>query len=205
MVRPTRTGTASTRVRVHRYLVDAGRPVGVDEIATALGVHHNSIRRHLEHLVEARHAAAETEARHGPGRPRLLYRGITDGQGAYVELTAMLGQALRRGIEPRVVGRDTGRRSARASSPETDPITLVEREATRLGFAPTIDERGNRVDIVLARCPFAAAVIQEPAAICDLHLGIAEGILESQSGIKLVALKVLDPARGGCRIQLRRA
>ena len=75
----------------------------------------------------------------------------------------------------------------------------------RQGFEPEVrNARGRRVDLVLHNCPFESAVLADPDTICDLHLGIAEGVAELTSD-RLVVDELIahDPRRANCRIRMR--
>jgi predicted ArsR family transcriptional regulator len=74
----------------------------------------------------------------------------------------------------------------------------------RRGFEPVVrNARGNRVDVVLRTCPFESAVLADPDTICDLHLGIAEGVAEL-AGERLVVdeLEAHDPRRANCKLRM---
>ena len=61
----------------------------------------------------------------------------------------------------------------------------------------------HRVDVVLRNCPFESAVLADPDTICDLHLGIAEGVAEL-AGEQIVVDELIanDPRRAGCRLRM---
>jgi predicted ArsR family transcriptional regulator len=74
----------------------------------------------------------------------------------------------------------------------------------RRGFDPVVrNARGGRVDVVLRNCPFESAVLADPDTICDLHLGIAEGVAEL-AGERLVVDELVahDPRRANCRLRM---
>src|SRR5690606_26999183 len=62
-----------SRSRVLAALQDAAQPLGVDEVAARARLHPNTIRFHLDALVEAELAERVPEERRSPGRPRALY------------------------------------------------------------------------------------------------------------------------------------
>jgi hypothetical protein len=78
---------------------------------------------------------------------------------------------------------------------------------TRRGFRPTRVERGRRVDFVLGRCPFTEVevAVADPGTVCQLHLGMAEGLTEGLGGLAVERLVPKDPRRSGCRLTVRRA
>lgn len=200
-----------TRYRLFRYLVDAGRAVGVAELTEYARLNHNAIRQHLAVLKDAGLVVEEVEERERPGRPRLLYRlhpeavGSWGTAGPYEWLARLLSDAVRRGLEPRQVGRQDGHRRAAELAGAGDPADLIEDEITRRGFRPTRAERGPRLDFVLGRCPFANVAVDDPGTVCQLHLGLAEGLAEGLGGLSVERLVVKDPRRAGCRLVVRRA
>ena len=73
------------------------------------------------------------------------------------------------------------------------------------GFAPEVGHMaGGRVEVVLHACPFADAAAEDPATICQLHLGLAEGAAQAIGGLHVEGLRINDPHQAGCRVQLRR-
>jgi predicted ArsR family transcriptional regulator len=103
------------------------------------------------------------------------------------------------------VGRKAGRRSGRARKAAGGSGTgaMVD-EASRLGFQPSLEPRHDgEVDIVLNACPFADVAAADPKTVCQLHLGIAEGLAASIGGLEVTHLHVADPFAAGCRIGLR--
>jgi predicted ArsR family transcriptional regulator len=66
-----------SRVAVLEVLRRAGQALPVQEIADRVRLHPNTVRTHLDLLVEHGHARAEVERRTGPGRPRIVYSAVT--------------------------------------------------------------------------------------------------------------------------------
>ncbi len=199
-----------TRHRLFRYIADAAGPVGVAELTEYVRLNHNAVRQHLAILKDAHLVTEEVEERLRPGRPRLLYRlhpeaaGKWGTPGAYAWLAAMLSDAVRRRLDPRQVGRQDGQRRAAELSGTGDGIDLLETEIIGRGFRPTRIERGRRVEFVLGRCPFAEVAGSDAATVCQLHLGLAEGLAEGLGGIAVDDLVAKDPRRAGCRLTVRR-
>lgn len=199
-----------TRHRIFRYIADAEGPVGVAELTEYVQLNHNAVRQHLTVLKDANLVVEEVEDRDRPGRPRLLYRphpevldrwGTT---GAYSWLAGLLAHAIRREQEPRQVGRQEGHRRAAELTDSGDPIGALEMEMLRRGFRPRRVERGRRVDFVLERCPFADVAAADPATVCQLHLGMAEGLAEGLGGVEIERLVAKNAHRAGCRLIVRR-
>lgn len=79
---------SASRVSILHALqqADGGMPVG--EVATAVGLHPNTAREHLDQLVAAGFVSSEPEPRTTRGRPRLLYRAVERAAGATMDVRA---------------------------------------------------------------------------------------------------------------------
>jgi len=200
----------ATRYRLFRYIVSAARPVGVDELTAHVGLNHNAVRQHLTVLKDAGLVVEETEQRDRPGRPRLLYRQHPevaerwDAPGSYAWLAGLLSAAIRRQQDPRQAGRQDGHRRAAEISGPGDPADRMELELSVRGFRPTRAEHGRELDFTLGRCPFAEVAAEDPGTVCQLHLGLAEGLAEGLGRLKVERLTNTDPHRGGCHLIVRR-
>jgi predicted ArsR family transcriptional regulator len=199
-----------TRHRLFRYIADAPRPVGVRELTDHVQLNHNAVRQHLAVLKDAGLVTEEVEDRDRAGRPRLLYRlhpgvaGSWGTPGPYAWLASLLSDAIRRKQDPRQVGRQDGHRRAAEVAGTGDRVDLLEAEIARRGFRPTRVERGRRVEFVLGCCPFAEVASFDPGTVCQLHLGMAEGLTEGLGGLAVERLLPKDPRRAGCRLTLQR-
>lgn len=190
--------------------MQAAGPVSVNELTAHVQLNHNAVRQHPAVLKEAGLVTEETEQRDGPGRPRLLYRRHPEvaerwnAPGSYAWLAGLLSATIRRGQEPRQAGRQDGRRRAAEISGPGDPADLMEQELTRRGFRPARAERGRRLEFTLGRCPFAEVAAEDPGAVCQLHLGLPEGLTEGLGQLQAERLAPRDPFQGGCRLTVRR-
>ncbi|MHB1710864.1 MAG: helix-turn-helix transcriptional regulator [Acidimicrobiales bacterium] len=199
-----------TRHRLFRYIVDSKRPVGVAELTAYVQLNHNAVRQHLAVLKEAELVIEEAEIRDRPGRPSLLYRlhpeaaGKWETAGAYSWLAGLLAEAMRHDWSPREVGRQEGLRRADEHVGADDPVPAMDQELLRRGFRPARSDRGQQMDFVLGRCPFAAVAATNPDTVCQLHLGLAEGLAEGLGALKVDRLTVKNPHRAGCRLVIRR-
>ncbi len=199
-----------TRHRLFRYIVDAPGPVGVAELTGYVQLNHNAVRQHLAVLKDAGLVTEELEKRTRPGRPGLRYRphpemvGRWDAPGAYSWLASLLSNAVRSGESSRQVGRRDGGRRAAELVGTGDSTELFEAEITRRGFRPKRVERGKRVDFVLQRCPFADVAESDPETVCQLHLGLAEGLAEGLGDLAVEGLEMLSPRQAGCRLSILR-
>jgi predicted ArsR family transcriptional regulator len=198
-----------TRHRIFRHIAEAPGAVGVAELTELLGLNHNAIRQHLAVLKDAELVVEQPEVRGRPGRPRLLYRlnpevaGTWDTEGPYELLASLLAEALRTGDDPRAVGRRAGRRRARRLRDGRDSLGALEEDLRAAGFQPRRSDTADGCCFVLGRCPFSEVAAGDPDTICQLHLGMAEGLVEDMDDGAEVGLVTEDPRRGGCRIELR--
>lgn len=196
-----------TRYRIYRLLLDDGRARSVTELTDAVGVHHTAVRSHLRRLQAVGIVASEPSPPSGRGRPPTLYRATAPStphgsDTAYRRLSAMLAHALSSGISVREAGRNTGRieaAAARAAEPGEDPLTALVNHTRRHGYEPELDAEHR--EIVLHRCPYAEVADADPATVCSLHLGIAEGIAEELGGMEVTGIDVNDPFTAGCRLR----
>ncbi|HEU5002347.1 MAG TPA: hypothetical protein VFW71_06155 [Actinomycetota bacterium] len=199
-----------TRHRLFRYIADAPGLVDVAELTAFVRLNHNAVRQHLAVLKDVGLVLEEIEDRSRPGRPRLLYRlhpeaaGRWGTPGPYAWLASLLSDAIRRGQDPRQVGRQDGHRRAAEFAGSGERVDLLEAEVARRGFRPTRIERGRRIEFVLGRCPFADVADSSPDTVCQLHLGLAEGLAEGLGGLEVERLIAKDPHRAGCRLVVRR-
>ncbi len=196
-----------TRHEIFRYLVDAGTDVDVAELTDHVGLNHNAVRQHLAKLVDA-DLVEEARARpSGRGRPRLLYRVAPTAEsrwgvaGPYERLAVLLTEVVRTGDAPEAVGARAGRRLIMGGSgAPVDAVDRFEDAMARQGFDPTVQARGDEVEVVLRSCPLASAVLADADTVCQLHLGLARGAAEAIGGIEVDQLEPKDPRRAHCRL-----
>jgi predicted ArsR family transcriptional regulator len=198
-----------TRHAVFRFVAEAEAPVGVAEITAHFGLNHNAIRQHLAKLVAAGLVVEGTAPVAGRGRPRLLYEVDPGAEsrwgvaGPYERLAGWLAEIVRTGDTPREVGRRVGRRQAEATpgGDRGDPMAELVDQMARHGFEPELDTDGAAVDVTLLACPFASTALDDPTTVCELHLGIAEGIAGAVPGLAIDELVARDPRRAHCRLR----
>lgn len=196
-----------TRHAIFKYVADADGPVGIAELTGCFTFNHNAIRQHVAKLVDADLLIERRGSSTGRGRPPLVYTVEPAAQsrwgpvGPYERLTLLLAEIIRTGEPPVEVGRRAGQQYRRSASPPDDTMADITEMMAGLGFDPTIRRRGRRVEMVLGNCPFASAAVADPDIICALHLGLAEGYVES-SDIVVDELVARDPRRAKCRLRL---
>lgn len=194
--------SAPSRVDIVDRLRRSPTPLTAADLAHAMGMHHTAIREHLALLIEAGMVRGEGLPVIGRGRPRTGYMVITKPEPAeaYRTLAAMLAEAVRGGLTARGAGREAGAKVP--VSPDGAVATLRD-EAERLGFEPAVRVKGQVREIVLTTCPFGDLAAQWPETVCDIHLGIAEGVCDRVGGAVVEGIRLADPRKGGCRITMR--
>lgn len=182
---------ANTRDTVLAAIRTAPVPPTVEEIARDLGLHHNSVRLHTAALRDAGLIAQDSRPGGGRGRPQVTYR--TTDRGAWTgprdyRLLASLLLADRAGGElsdARRLGAEWGRRLAAASprgggDDDDDDTTgtthRVMAALDELGFEPTPVPAAGRIE--LRNCPFLELVDREDGAVCAIHAGMLDGLVE---------------------------
>lgn len=205
-----------SRTAVLELLLSRGEPLGVSEVAQHVGLHQNTVRSHLDLLVDSGYAIRRSDAPSGPGRPRVVYEATEapHGEHNYRLLAELLAQYLTDTSEhPGEVAADAGRSWARTTglrkkqgsyetaetdgtdgtSPaprlsEADSIAAVVRMLGDSGFAPEVSADGTSIN--LHRCPFRELAVSHQDVVCGAHLGIIQGAL-AELGTKISATRLL--------------
>ena len=194
-----------TRHSVFRYVATSDGPVDVAELTEHFGFNHNAIRQHLAKLVAAELVIEGKAPASGPGRPRLVYSidpttesrwGVT---GPYERLSMLLTEIISSGDSPREVGRRAGEQMREANE---DSVSELEIAMARQGFDPEVRRRRKGIDILLRTCPFEGPAVASPDTVCQLHLGMAEGLVGHDDAVDVEELIAKDPRRANCRLKV---
>ena len=200
--------TPRTRTAIVELLEGSPRGMTVAELARALSLHPNGVRKQMDALVREGSVGAGREISGRRGRPAVRYRVAEAGREAaatrnlahlLVELVAEIGPD-----EARV--EEFGRRRAAALATTSDGRTALLDLFTTMGFAPreTTPARGSRagdLEVVLGHCPFHDAVNAAGGdLVCVLHRGISRGLVEMTPSALLTAFEVRPPEGAGCRL-----
>ena len=195
-----------TRHTIFHHLAQADHAVGIAELNDRFPLNHNAIRQHVAKLVAAGLVVESKAPAAGRGRPRLVYEinpaveGRWGTTGPYERLSRLLVEIIQTGLDPEEVGRRAADRF-RASSPSGDAVADVTAAMARQGFDPEVRPVGDGAEIVLHSCPFATAALADRDTVCALHLGIAEGLVETGPAA-VTDLVAYDPRRAGCRLHI---
>jgi predicted ArsR family transcriptional regulator len=164
------------------------------------GQHVNTVRGHLDALVEDGLALRHRQDPSGRGRPAWRYRANPqqpEPDARVREYGALAGalaaHLIRTSPDPtdeaRVAGVEWGRRIAQDR--DRQPASAAEEAATRarhevlailddLGFAP--QDSPGRDSVRLLRCPLLDVARQYPEVICQVHQGLISGALTELGG-----------------------
>lgn len=190
-----------SRVQLLHALFEAGTVRTLGQLCEATGLHPNTVREHLQRLIEGGYVIQATEHRTTRGRPRTLYTAATGAADASspiardkVSAAARRGDLLRRVLPgaASALGRDA-----------TYQLDALIEHLEESGFEPVVDDEQLTVD--LSPCPHAAGRAEDRPMLCSVHLGLMQGVL-TEAGGSLAAEAVRTSAiPADCVVQLRRA
>jgi predicted ArsR family transcriptional regulator len=183
----------SRRTDVLDTLRGAAGPLTINQIADSLGVHPNTVRFHLESLVQSGQVQRVEPSERGPGRPPQLFRAVQqmdpEGPTQYRMLAEILTSGLADEPDPGAKALELGRAWGRGIKPTTgDPTEALVELLKELGFAPGAPADNQ---IPLRHCPFHDLAQTRSAVVCPIHLGLMQGAL--QSWRSPLSVERLDP------------
>ena len=192
------------RREILEMLRASSAPLNVVEMATRLDVHPNTVRFHLDALVDAGQVDRVDVVPGGPGRPPLVFRAHRgmdpSGPSNYRLLAAMLAYSLAAMPDPAAGALELGRRwggylieqpTSRQAPTANQAVKRLMALLRHLRFSPERRSDGGRRQIGLRHCPFLDLVDTQSQVICPLHLGLMQGAM-SQLGSP-VTVDRLDP------------
>lgn len=194
IVGPRREPTGRRR-DVLRVLKAAPTPMSIVAIADQLGVHSNTVRFHLDTLVNDGQVEHAERDRKGPGRPPLMFRAIRQmdrsGPRRYRLLAEILAIGFaaepHRGAKALAAGRAWGRQLQGPPPTATgigaeESIDHLVGVLDELGFAPErreFDAKKKDTTVGLRHCPFLELAETQTSVVCPIHLGLMQGALET--------------------------
>ncbi len=150
-------------------------PLTAAALADRLGLHVTTVRFHLDQLERVGLVARESEHSGRRGRPAAAYRAMDVDLGTARDqmIDALALAAARGGPTAQDDARAAGRSwAADLAVAHGDARTLLTRVAGQLGFDPEPADGG----IHLRACPFRTAARRNPQVVCQVHLGLLQGI-----------------------------
>ncbi len=179
-------------------------PLSVASIAEQLQVHPNTVRFHLDVLIDAGRVERLLGDASGPGRPPVLYSASRsmnpNGPSNYRLLAAILtahlaaastdptDRAIKLGrawapslIDPPRHGAETRARA----------LTRLVGLLAKLGFQPEPLQGPRATQVRIRHCPFLDLVDDHADVICPLHLGLMQGAMAAMK--TSITVDRLDP------------
>ncbi len=211
-------GLGPTRFQVLSLLRDVGESITAADAARRLGLHPNTVRFHLDTLLESGLVTREPEERSGPGRPRLLYsatRTASPAEGrSYRFLAELLSGFLADQLpDPAKSAEEVGEAWGRFLTKPAPPFEKVEESTAlatvvdtldRIGFESRPVEDGDDLRMEVSHCPFLEVAERHTDVVCSVHLGLLKGTL-AQMGAPITAGRLepmVEPSR--CVVWLER-
>ncbi|MFV0426463.1 MAG: helix-turn-helix transcriptional regulator [Beutenbergiaceae bacterium] len=164
-------------------LVDLGPDVSLHTLASAMNLHSNTIRGHLEALTELGLIARRPAPAVGRGRPAHLYSATSSPrreEHPHAALASSLASELA-SISPdpaataRAAGHRWGEQLAADDTTAGTPRQRVLAILTTLGFSADDD-----ADVIrLHRCPLLGTARKHTEIVCGVHTGLVEGTLKA--------------------------
>ncbi|NNG20428.1 transcriptional regulator [Naumannella sp. ID2617S] len=178
------------------YLVEVAMPVTVRQVSASSGQHANTVREHLDALVDAGMVERSRKSPNGRGRPAICYRALPNATALhstreYASLVDALAAHLsRRSADPVAESIEVGRTWGDQFDADADATQTLH----ELGFEPssTDEEEGA---VRLLTCPLLASARRSPEVVCNVHLGLLRQI--AGDGVELEPF-----VEGGCLVRL---
>ena len=183
------------RADVLRILKERPGPLSINDIADELSVHPNTVRFHLERLVELGQVKRVRSDRRVTGRPPLLFGPVRrmdpTGPRQYQVLAELLVQSLATGPDRTARAVEAGqawglRHGVSASAGEArepagprDSVDRLVELLDGIGFAPETRVDGRQRQIGLRHCPFLELAEVRSEVVCPVHLGLMQGAMEA--------------------------
>ncbi|MFK3677943.1 ArsR family transcriptional regulator [Microbacterium sp. NPDC090218] len=193
-----------SRVQILHLLFEAGSSktraeLTIAELCESTGLHPNTVREHLQRLIEGGYVIPTTERRTTRGRPRTLYSAATGTPGASSPVARDKAKAAaRRGDLMRSMLPESASDLGREATYQLDALVEHLEES---GFEPVVDD--DRLTVDLSPCPHAAGRAEDRPMLCRVHLDLMQSVL-NEAGGPLEAECVRDAVLASdCTVQLR--
>jgi predicted ArsR family transcriptional regulator len=187
------------------FIETAEDVVRVEEIATAVGLHANTVRGHLDALLAAGRITRIPDQRSTPGRPHWLYSAVASA--SVRELARALDDALDRADAAdgarlaAATWAEAGPEVAPAGTPD-EAVDAATVALTNHGFDAVRNPVGD--EITLRACPYLELVRDHPV-ICEIHAELLVEVLRRTGQPVTVERLDVFPRPNLCVAHLRRA
>ncbi len=166
-----------SRVEILHHIQEQPQRTVADLVA-ATKLHANTVREHLQRLIDDGYVVSEIEHRTTRGRPRVLYSAADGGQASSPVQRRKVKEAAQRG--------DLMRRVLPSELPPeltTEALHQVDALVENLvdaGFDPIVDESDLTID--LTPCAHAEVQSAHRQMLCSVHLGLMQGVIAQAGG-----------------------
>ncbi|WP_029145773.1 helix-turn-helix transcriptional regulator [Microbacterium luticocti] len=170
----------------------------IAELTAATGLHANTVREHLQRLIEGGYVVPRTEHRTTRGRPRMLYSAVSGPDAPSSPIARRkVREAAERGDLMRRVMPWTDTELPEAAQHQIDALVEDLQDA---GFDPVVDQTELTVD--LTPCAYAQSQAAHRDVLCAVHVALMQGVLSEAGGPLEVEglLPTCDPVN--CQVQL---
>ncbi|WP_348789073.1 helix-turn-helix domain-containing protein [Leifsonia sp. NPDC080035] len=194
---PRRTLLSRPRLLLlDRLLRDS--PQTAPQLADSVHLHHNTVREHLDRLVDDGLVVRETEHRTQRGRPHVLFSAAAGGVGLSASAAAQTRRALALGEAYRHA---YGFPDPADEADGTAQIDVLEDYLDRRGFRPRVDRDALAVRLA---CPFGELQgSMEQHTICGVDAAVMRSVLGRVDG-PLRVMDVRSDGAGTCVLRLIR-
>lgn len=198
MTRPTALSHES-RIEIVAALLERSRR-SIAELAAATGLHENTVREHVQRLIDDGYVVTAREHRARRGRPRVLYSAADGDEAQSDVLRARVRAAAERGDLLRRIYPEC---ASALDAEAVHQLDAVVEDLVDAGFDPAVDEQHLTID--LTPCAHDGADPARRAVRCRVHLALLQGVLAAAGGPLVVdgLRSSCDPSQ--CVIQLLRA
>ncbi len=204
-----------SRVAILELLRARGEAVGVEEIATAVGLHVNTAREHLDRLVAVGFVEREREHRTVRGRPKMLYRRLATAPDGPTTVRARLDAVLVAGFGQAVDSPSAAAHAAgRALVQGLPPIIGEPHQDAPSQLGALVDHlqglgfnaRPEGFDVHLKECPLAHLAQSRSEVVCSAHLGMTSALADRLGGpLEVEGVEPFSAESGACVLHLREA
>jgi predicted ArsR family transcriptional regulator len=177
----------------------------ISELCAATGLHPNTVREHLQRLMDGGYVVSEGEDRHTRGRPRVLYSAASGAHRVSPVAQRKARAAAERGdLMRRVMPWTDAAADAALPTDAVHQLDALIEDLLDAGFEPGVDERTLTLDIT--PCPHADAQGDQRDTLCAVHLGLMDSVLAQAGGPLRVDTMAAscDPAQCVVRLMLAR-
>ncbi|UAJ79892.1 helix-turn-helix domain-containing protein [Leifsonia sp. ZF2019] len=202
-----RTLVSAPRLRLLERL-QAESPQTAPRLAASVGLHHNTVREHLDRLVDDGLVVRTTEHRTVRGRPQVLYSAARGLDGASASARAQTGRAIELGRAYRRSFPQGPREAAgpgevgpAAESAADAQLDVLEDYLDRCGFDPQVDR--DALEIRLS-CPFEGMRSELSESLCTVDRRVVCSVLARVEGPLAVTGITPTGEAGACVLTMER-